>query len=408
MIKSLKCPNIYLVFCLLFASISCSEYKSEQSQSVNYEELNVIKIDKVSKKMISIDSLIVPGSINFIPLETTTNSSFGSVSKIFLTDSSYVIFDAQLESVYQFNKKGGYIRKIGEEGKGALEYTMIKTLSLNKSEGTLDILDVSKRLIKYDVSTGKALHERKLDFDNFTVDEYFAIDNNKFIVYNNFRLDMSKPQDTLYRLRYLNNDITIYQGLPYEFNLEKKIHPHRTRHSIYSYQGNTHFFEPFNSLVYLLNEDGIEVKYEIKYELTEEISTQEKVKNLLNGSQDLNRQYLGKVMETEKFLFLEFSEALKGQSVRFRRYALYDKENEKCLGNSIYSYFIVELGLEVFLHQLSDQLFVAAVPADVIVKYQTAYNDALSEDEISPLIQEVINLKIDVADNPVLILMKLN
>ncbi|RED98392.1 6-bladed beta-propeller protein [Marinoscillum furvescens DSM 4134] len=391
----------FLLLCL-----GCSQYTSSETQNEVDESTEIVNIDLVTNKIISLDSILEPNSIEFIALETTDESLIGGVDKIFFADSSYIIYDGQLERILKFKNSGSYERKIGRLGKGIMEYTQIRSLFYNQWSNTMDLMDVSRKLIQYDVASGEALEESRLVFDNFSLDAIYPAGKELSFLYNNFRFDMNAPEDTLYRLFFLNKNKVEYMSFPYPYIKDRTVFPTSSMFNFYTYQNKVHFFEPFNSVVYLLTENGPTPKYNIQYEFSKS-SYESRLENLLTESLHQNRTSLNKVMETDKYLFLEFSEIIKGQKRGFRRFSLYDKHNRKCIANSIYSFFIEELALEVFLHQLSDNSFIAVVPAGIIIKYQKAYKEVLTDNEITPMKQKVLNLTVNEFDNPILLLMKI-
>lgn len=55
-------------------------------------------------------------NMEFIPLETTKQSLFGNISKLTITDSSYIILDDDTKSVLFFSPLGKFIKKINKNG----------------------------------------------------------------------------------------------------------------------------------------------------------------------------------------------------------------------------------------------------------------------------------------------------
>ena len=115
---------------------------------------------------------------------------------------------------------------------------------------------------------------------------------------------------------------------------------------------------------------------------------------------------LEKLIESDKYLFLEFTKVERNKNPRsgYRRYALFDKKNKNCLGNSINSFFIQELLVEVFLQQVDDQLLCAQIPARIIRVHQKLIQDGVKE--WTPLMKKLMALEVEEEDNPVLMLMK--
>ena len=396
------------IVALFFLSSCVTKKKNSKILSVSHKNARTLNIDEVSNDLlIEIDTIIDKNAISFIPLQTTSESLFGGVSKLFASDSSFFIYDNQLQTVLEFSKNGDFIKKIGNKGRGPFEYTGIRSVFYNKWNNTLEILDASRRLIKYDANTGTALEEPRLVFDNFSVDMVYPVSKDGYLLYNNFNLDTKDELETLARLAYMQGGEFKYSTLPYPF-ANKRPFPFIVNFMFYSYQDNICFFEPFNAKVYNVLENGIETRYNITFESlgNAEHNLEKEVESWMKPSKSGPHIRLIHFLETKRYIFLGFSKTgdINSGMYEWRR-ALYDKQQQKCLGNSKASFFIGELLLEVFLdHRLDDQLLCAEIPARIIRVHQKLIQDGVKE--WTPLMKKLMALEVEEEDNPVLMLMK--
>ncbi|WP_449436084.1 6-bladed beta-propeller [Pedobacter steynii] len=78
------------------------------------------KIDSSKMVTLRIDPSSARGStvsqffdeVNFIPLETTKESLFGSISQLKMTNDNYFVFDWETKAVLIFTKSGKYVAKV--------------------------------------------------------------------------------------------------------------------------------------------------------------------------------------------------------------------------------------------------------------------------------------------------------
>lgn len=101
-----------------------------------------------------------------IPLETKDECLIGAIGKVFLTDSSVVVWDKNEGNIFVFDKTGNYLRKIGNKGGSPEEYISIGDIQMDKD--TIQVLDVSARkIMKYHIS-GKFISSCKSKYYMYT------------------------------------------------------------------------------------------------------------------------------------------------------------------------------------------------------------------------------------------------
>lgn len=139
----------YLLFlCCGLALLSCSS--SVNTDPVCYD-INSLRSSK--------ELFTYKGQYTYIPLETNPDCLVGGIHKI-IPASDYV-FILSGDILYQFDKKGKYIRKIGSKGRGPEEYGTIADAAIDDALGQIFICDLQKINI-YDLS-GRYLGNKKHD-----------------------------------------------------------------------------------------------------------------------------------------------------------------------------------------------------------------------------------------------------
>ena len=406
---SRKIFSFIIIFSSLFL-ISCSKKGEREKDVIEIidNDYLTVSIDNPSHENLIIDTLINNSSIKFISLETTSKSLFGYVDRIFDVGSSYIIYDKQLQYILEFKKNGDFVRKIGNKGRGPLEYFDAYSLRYNAHSNSLILMDINSKFIEYDLTSGEAL--KSFRFDNFKVDNFYPVQEKNYLLYNNFRMYDEPQNDTLYRFAYLKGNDILYRSLPYPYVSNKTVHPFATDNMFYKYKNDFCFFELFNSVVYTVTEKGLKPRFKIIYESINNSynNIDEEVQNYVSSKNEKGLVRLEILIESDKYLFLEFTKVERNKNPRsgYKRYALFDKKNKKCLGNSINSFFIQELLLEVFLQQLDDQLLCAEIPARIIRVHQKVIRENLDVKEWTPLMKKLMALEVEEEDNPVLMLMK--
>jgi len=102
----LKIALSSFIICLLF----CAQTMAQASK-VDSSEMRTLRIDPSSARGAAASQLFE--EIKFIPLETTKESLFCSISQLRMTDDSYVIFDYDTKAILIFTREGKYKAKIG-------------------------------------------------------------------------------------------------------------------------------------------------------------------------------------------------------------------------------------------------------------------------------------------------------
>lgn len=72
-------------------------------------------------------------SIQYIPLETTDSCLISNLLNLQVTTDYMFMYNGKTEEVLQFDRKGKFIRRVGRQGNGPGEYSMISELAVDDS-----------------------------------------------------------------------------------------------------------------------------------------------------------------------------------------------------------------------------------------------------------------------------------
>ena len=390
---------IVIVSCLLMFA-SCKKNARTKGSLKSYV------LPEVTQDTIMIDSLIKKHTLKFIPLQTTDQSLLGDATEVFKTDSAYVIYDRQLNKILSFDSNGNFLSQTGREGKGANEYVGRLYFNFNTYSNTVDVIDYRDKLIKYKPLTDTVIQENDLKFDDFDVDYFYPSGKDSYFLYNN--VSMGLKGDTLYRFAYLKDDVFLYKSLPYP-NINVEARAFFNEFMFYNYNGDTYFFENFNSknsLVYKVDENGIHPDYRIFYESLEDTYDDLTccLPAILKG-EDLGHVIrLDKVLENKRYLFLYYGESYKADTkIFFSRFAIYDKSKNNCIINSASPFMLEELALSLYMHQVADDTFLSFVPAYIIIDRQELISKFINPEDYTELMKEFMKIDVDEMDNLVML-----
>jgi len=135
---------------LMATLLLCSSYGGSQESKLVRKTVmagkNTIKESDFGKKY---DFFDIVKDIEFVPLEMTDESIVGSVSKIKFYNTFMLVLDGQTKSIFIFDDKGKYIRKISRVGKGPGEYNDIDDFCVHPTTGMITIVTSFGKIITY-------------------------------------------------------------------------------------------------------------------------------------------------------------------------------------------------------------------------------------------------------------------
>ena len=88
-------------------------------------------------------------SIQYIPLETTDSCLISNLLNLQVTTDYMFMYNGKTEEVLQFDRKGKFIRRVGRQGNGPGEYSMISELAVDDSNKELSIFQYGGDALVY-------------------------------------------------------------------------------------------------------------------------------------------------------------------------------------------------------------------------------------------------------------------
>ena len=120
--EAILCTTLLCIFCLF---ISCKEEKREQ----NSEILQINIPLRAGETHLPADSLFCGKEI--LALETTPDNLIAKIDKLEMTNDRLYLLDEQQDMIFIFDRKGKYITKIADIGKGPAEYIEISDFHID-------------------------------------------------------------------------------------------------------------------------------------------------------------------------------------------------------------------------------------------------------------------------------------
>lgn len=140
-----------------------------QSGKIDSSQTVTLRIDPQSARGTTISQLF--DDVKFIPLETTKESLFGSISQLKIADNKFIIFDYDTKSILLFNNEGKFLTKIDaaklQNDKEDKEKTQFYGFSTVKENGNEYITIFTEKSIQYFTLDGKfAKKAKNLEYSN--------------------------------------------------------------------------------------------------------------------------------------------------------------------------------------------------------------------------------------------------
>ncbi|MBC7567606.1 MAG: 6-bladed beta-propeller, partial [Pedobacter sp.] len=94
---------------LIVCALSCTQILA-QGNKVDSAGMKTLRLDPTTARGAAVSQVF--DDVKFIPLETTKESLFGTISQLNVTDNNYIIYDYDTKAVLIFDKAGKYIAKV--------------------------------------------------------------------------------------------------------------------------------------------------------------------------------------------------------------------------------------------------------------------------------------------------------
>jgi len=180
----------FLSVCIFFVFLfgGCQQQKDGNHISLENNKQSILSLTPRSDNKVLISDLAE--SINYVPLETTSDALIGSVDKIEMKDSLWYILDKKSNVIWCYSTEGKYIFKIDKKGQGPGEYIKIFDFDIDDKTGEIIILDRGSRKLFFYDNKGSFVKDLRIDL----AASKFALVNDIFYFYT-FGADTQMGKD---------------------------------------------------------------------------------------------------------------------------------------------------------------------------------------------------------------------
>ncbi len=282
--------KIYFIIIIVLTS-SCTNKNSEH-----------INLD-LSLRSNELNYSVVFDSLKNIQLETNENCLIGKIDQILKDDSLLFILDKHQKSIFIFDDKGKFLRKIYYVGKGDKEYISTTSFCIDTDRKYVYILDdIQQKLFKYNYNTEFI---SSLNLNREDIVRSMGVLRNGNIVF--FTPDyMSRSRDGVWEIDTLGNFVKSFRDVDPKHKFVFIPYPYYS-----NYNGKISFYDGFKNEIYSIKNKTLKREYCIN------LSQKMPDKYLINergtkeggtGDYYMNRH----ISETESIYYLQFKSTNKG------------------------------------------------------------------------------------------------
>lgn len=256
--------KIMFITLMIFTFISCE--KQDKKNNINTIKSNAITIDLSKFKDLAENNKSIIENISLFQLETNEKNLIGTVNKVMATKNNILILDSRsLNSVFNFDQSGKYLRKIGDEGHGPHEYNFLSDIDID-TEGNVHFLDLRlSKVLKYN-NKGEYLSEQKFGFITY---KFAVLDSNSYIFDQGTR-DNSKLKNEVdfdYKLVCWNPKLhKLNKFIPFNEIYDFPRFPLPSAFHIYRSNNELNYLKPYEYNIYkLISADKIKKTYHLDF-----------------------------------------------------------------------------------------------------------------------------------------------
>lgn len=256
----------------LLIILTTGHLEAQQNQVYN------INLSGKEKKAEKVNISTIASDIDYIALETNTNSYITRIYKIIKTEKNLLILDdtnMKRERLMVFDLDGSFMTLINEVGQGPGEYIGIQDFAFDPKNQLITILDASqKKLLQFSLS-GEFIRELKLDFRPFKI---CFIEPGYFILTIPLRFIEPEQDGKLYNTILCDLDLKVKKRIPSPIEyLENPNSPFVNTGGLGVYNHQLRLKQPFTDKIYTLDK---ELQYRLycnfsmgKYKMPESVSS---------------------------------------------------------------------------------------------------------------------------------------
>ncbi|PIF45306.1 6-bladed beta-propeller protein [Chryseobacterium sp. 52] len=261
----------FLILSIAFFLLKDIETVGAQQIPIDTSQTQTIRIDPANVKGTPVGKLFE--KVEFVPLETTKESTFGVITQLDVLDDRYLIYDRDTKSILIFSSEGKFINKIDGTkipGNTEIKGKEIKGFELKKMEKQMVIAALTSSSRFFFDHDGNYLNQAlapPMDFPKYPIGtgkNYFQ----KFYVKN--------TSDTIvYELALVSPEQNVKPYFPFikTRHLKDQFISGGENYSFNSLTGELYFTSYYNYTIYKGTENGLIEKYKLIFPLENSLPT---------------------------------------------------------------------------------------------------------------------------------------
>ena len=221
-------------------------------KSITVDSSNAIILsEKEAKEVMDFGMFI--DSIEYIPLETRNDILIGEINRMALHNDRFYLLDKYTaKAIFIFDKTGKHINTISAFGRGPNEYISPKSISVDKFNNELILVDSNDySLLYYDLDGNFKRKEQC----GIRFSDVLRITKEDFLIYTGTYWNIHKPEIDKYRIAIGNPSGQLkWRGLfkdEFYYNLDNVGHKH-----VHEYGQNILITPPYTNTIIQINSDG--------------------------------------------------------------------------------------------------------------------------------------------------------
>ena len=231
----------FVLISIIFPLWGCN---TQNEENENFARINI---------EISTNEDIEFSNIRFLNLETNTNNLFSNIYKLKITENRiYILTNMPISGLYIFNKKGKFIFKIDNYGRGPGEFYMLEDLYVNEEKGIIEVYDIgNQKNLFYDFN-GNFIKEWKhnLYFSNFQKNN-----NGNYFLGTEYTTNVINDKLYSYNLLILDSNKQIISTHSY-FDEKKSEHlAYAQYNNFYKFKGKLNFIYAMCDTIFYIKDD---------------------------------------------------------------------------------------------------------------------------------------------------------
>lgn len=245
---------------LILFMLFCSQLMAQASKA-DSSEMKTLRVDPATARGAAASQVF--DEVNFIPLETTKESLFGSIGQLKITSDYYIIWDYDTKAILIFNKQGKYKAKINgskiEKDRDNKDSQDFYGFSL-KTENNQQVIQLSAGKYSFYFDLDAKLI-RKVKGEKYVSDDRFS---DSTLVERGF-MEKKDKDSTYYEVSLVKNEKKVASYFPYGVDKFKSDQYFTGAESMtkYGVQDELFFIRPYEYNIYKVTPKKLSLAYNI-------------------------------------------------------------------------------------------------------------------------------------------------